>query len=258
METRTNAKDFNLCILYHAYPSPQACLPVSPNCTNVKITELLQLNSKDWPKTLQHEVFLDCRLIAVPLAHGIEPNEPSKRVLSLIIGVIKRTPFLQVADFTLCRKNTGIARSSVTLIRERVCLTVLNSLPSDKPLLLHTVFENAFLKSILFPVLTKIGKNHLQDISKSKGRFETEKARAVELLKNLTRLGSDSFSAGIGDLPIQLGFSCRQEWEALNDSCSQTSSLEKMLASTCSVGLMSVEIRNNPWQQTTQPWSPIV
>ena len=129
-----------------------------------------------------------CRLIVVPLAHGIEPEERSRHVLSLIVDVVKSIHFGEVADFTLCNQDSAVSRSSVTLIRKAVCLTVLNSLPSDKPLLLHTIFEILYLKSILFPVLTRIGKDHLEDISnqiclqrpakiqrKSKGRYETEK-----------------------------------------------------------------------------------
>ena len=205
----------------------------------------------------------------MPLAHGIEPEERSRHVLSLIVDVVKSIHFGEVADFTLCNQDSAVSRSSVTLIRKAVCLTVLNSLPSDKPLLLHTIFEILYLKSILFPVLTRIGKDHLEDISnqiclqrpakiqrKSKGRCETEKERAIELLKNLTRLGSESGSVRIGVRPIQLGFSCSQEWVSSNDCCSQKLSLEKMFEYTCSVGLMSVKIRKNPWG--TQPWGPIL
>ena len=150
MDSPIGAGDLNLCILYHApLPTRLTHLPSSPDCKKERIAKFLGLDSSHWPEALQFAVFSDCRLVVVPLAHGIEPEERSKRVLSLILGVVKSSDFRKVADFTLCNQESEIARSSLTLIRRAVSLDVLKSLSSDKPVLLHTLFEISCLKTNL-------------------------------------------------------------------------------------------------------------
>ena len=53
MEPPTDAEELNLCILYHAHlPKKLTCLPVSPNCRDTHMAELLGLVPSDWPEVL--------------------------------------------------------------------------------------------------------------------------------------------------------------------------------------------------------------